>query len=271
MGMRGRPWAALAAVTVTAAAAAPAGADERKFTYSYEARTLPAGAHEFEQWATLRSRKEGGVYRSWDFREEVEYGLLDRLTVAVYLNWEYEAYRHVPGLGSEHEVEFETVSNEWKWKLTDPSADLLGSLLYAEWAIGEEYEAELKGVLSKDLGDFTAAYNFVLEWEREEEEDALGRKERESEWTISHTAGLSWAPAPGFALGVEALSRTMFEHSLAHSEHTAYFWGPNVHVASGSWWATLTFLKQVDLQEHRGLELEDHEKYEVRLIVGVSF
>ena len=37
--------------------------DERKFNYSYEAKTLPKGSWEFEQWATLKMEKESGDYR----------------------------------------------------------------------------------------------------------------------------------------------------------------------------------------------------------------
>ncbi|HXG63096.1 MAG TPA: DUF6662 family protein [Planctomycetota bacterium] len=258
-------------IGLVAAVARSADADERRFTYSYEAKTLPQGVWEFEQWATLRARKDAGVFRSWDLREEIEYGVLDRLTAALYLNWEYEAVRDVPGLDNEHEVEVETVSNEWKFKLTDPVADPVGSLLYFEWAAGEEFELETKAVLSKQVGPWVLAYNLIFEWEREEEEEPGGEEEWASEFVLSHTAGVSYEVLPGWAAGIEAVSHTEWEHNLAHSEHTAYFVGPNVHVSTARWWLTVTALKQVDLQDHRGLILDDHEKYEVRLIFGVTF
>jgi hypothetical protein len=49
-------------------------ADEKRFTYSYEPETLPAGAMEFEQWVTLRTQrtKAGEVgqqnYNKWELR-----------------------------------------------------------------------------------------------------------------------------------------------------------------------------------------------------------
>src|SRR6266498_4713313 len=64
-----------------------ARADERLFTYVQEAEVLPKGGLEFEQWLTHRRSKANGVFARWDFREELEYGLTDRLTVAGYLNF----------------------------------------------------------------------------------------------------------------------------------------------------------------------------------------
>ena len=218
------------------------------------------------------TRKDKGVFHRWDIREEFEYGVTDLFTAAVYLNFEYEAQRNVPGKQNEHEVEFEGVSFEGKYKLSDPSVDLVGSLVYGEISIGEdEFELEGKAVFSKSMGNFILAYNFIVEWEKEEETEPSGDKEWESELVISNTVGISMTLGGGWAAGVEAVSHTDFEHSFSHSEHTAYFAGPNVHLAVAGGWATLTVLKQVDLQEHTGLEFDGHEKYEVRLVVGVSF
>jgi len=54
-----------------------ARADERLFTYSYEAEVLPKGGVEFEQWLTHRRGKQDGVFAAWDFREELEFGLTE--------------------------------------------------------------------------------------------------------------------------------------------------------------------------------------------------
>src|SRR5262245_38556995 len=202
-----------AAAAVILAAALPARADERHFTYSYEAQTHPKGALEYEQWATLRTRKEAGRFDVWQFRHELEYGVTDTLTTSLYLNWEFEALRGVPGVENEHEAKFETVSNEWKYKLTDPSIDPVGTLLYAEWAVGDdEMELELKGVCSKHLGDFTFAYNLIVELEREKAKDAsTGEEEWERESVLSHTFGASYRANPNFAVGFEGVTRQIFE------------------------------------------------------------
>lgn len=260
--------AVAAAVLVCASAAQ---ADERKFNYSYEAKTLPKGGFEFEQWATLKMEKDAGDYHRLDLREEFEFGLTDRLTTAVYLNTRYQATRSVPGELNEHSFGFLSVSSEWKVKLSDPTADLVGLLLYAELALAnEEYDLELKLVLSKSLGPITVAYNFVYEWELER---AVGSS---PEWRWAHivqnTAGVSLDLPflPGSAVGVEALSEAHFERSLSGVHNSAYWVGPNVHYATGAWWATLSFLRQINIG---GLDFREgaYTKYELRLIFGVNF
>ena len=99
--------AAVPAALMLCAFATSARADERKFTYSYESKVLPQGAWEFEQWVTLRTRVESGHVQFWQFREEIEYGLTDRLTTALYLNWEYGAIR---GKAERHFVSFTSES-----------------------------------------------------------------------------------------------------------------------------------------------------------------
>lgn len=253
---------------VLAAGAVPASADERKFTYSYEAKTLPEGSWEFEQWITLRARREAGAFRHWDLREEVEYGLTDRLNTALYLNLTYKANRDVPGLPNEHELEFEGVSSEWKYKLTDPSVDPVGALLYGELTAGQEDEIELefKGVFSREVGPFTFAYNFVFEIERARETQPSGRKKWETEFGVAHTLGASYAILSGLGVGVEALAVVPLDEDFSRAGQNVYFLGPNAHVAMGPWWATLTFLLQVGDKD-----LDSHELYEVRLMVGVNF
>src|SRR5256885_688419 len=66
-------------------------ADERFFTYVYEADVLPAGKWEFEQWLTYRKGFPEGdrnfAQHLWDFREEIEYGVTDHFSSSCYLNF----------------------------------------------------------------------------------------------------------------------------------------------------------------------------------------
>ncbi len=250
------------------AGAASVQADDRKFTYSYEAKTLPQGAWEFEQWATLQTGKDAGTWNTWLFREEIEYGITDRLNASIYLNSEYQANSGVPGFDDEHSFGFKSMSTEWKYKLSDPSADALGSLLYGELGFSNaEYEIEAKLVLSKEVGGFTVAYNFIYEAEVEQEpgESPVWRWEH----SVSNTLGASYAFSERFSVGAEAMD--VFRNMPVEGERThAYFAGPNVHYSSGAWWATLTVLKQISFN---GLELTDGDntEWQFRLILGVNF
>jgi len=249
----------IAAVAILACASV-ARADERKFTYSYEAKTLPKGMWEFEQWATVRAHREIGDVWFVDLREEFEYGVTDRLTVAGYLNLEVESIRNVPGVKDETELEFETVSVEVKYKVSDPSADPVGVLFYAEVGVGgEEQELELKLVLSKHLGPVTLAYNLIFEWEREKD-----GSEWEKESMLSHTFGASFELMSHWAVGAELVIRTPYEEYFKVREESGALVGPNVHYFSESWWITFTFLVLTR-------DPDAFEKYEARVILGLNF
>ena len=258
MRSKGMSWAV--AVVAVLACSSVARADERKFTYSYEAKTLPQGTWEFEQWATLRAHRSVGDVWFLDLREEFEYGLHDRLTVAGYLNLEVESIKNVPGEKDETELEFESVSVELKWKISDPVADPLGVLFYTELAAGgDEQEVEFKLVVSKQLGPVTLAYNLIFELERAKEH---GEWERESK--IENTFGASFEFMPGWAVGAELVIRTPYEQNFKEREDTGAFVGPNIHYFSHSWWVTFTFLTLTR-------DPDTFEKYEARVIVGINF
>lgn len=249
-----------------------ARADERKFTYSYEAKTLPKGTWELEQWATLQESKDVGKWSTLLLREEVEVGVTDRLNASIYLNSTYQANHAVPGFNDEHDFGFESMSTEWKYKLGDPAADAVGSLLYGELKFSnDKYEIESKIVLSKEVGPFTFAYNFVWEAVIARATDATASPQWRWEHEISNTFGASYSFSPSFAVGVEAYDISRFDRSLS-GEHThAYYAGPNVHYAAKTWWATLTFLRQVSFGAGPEYKDSDNTKYAVRLIVGFNF
>src|ERR1043166_6720388 len=79
-------------------------ADERRFTYTYEPETMPAGAWEIEQWitwGTLRNKTVGqDHYNKWEFKTALEYGVTDNYTVELYLNTKSESFRD-PASGRE--------------------------------------------------------------------------------------------------------------------------------------------------------------------------
>ena len=58
-------------------------ADDRRFTYTYEATTSPKGSWEFEQWLTWKGYHDGDTF---DFRHELEYGITDNLQIGLYLS-----------------------------------------------------------------------------------------------------------------------------------------------------------------------------------------
>ena len=69
-------------------------------------------------------------------------------------------------------------------------------------------------------------------------------------------------------LGIAPYTESRFQNQFRHN---AFFIGPNLHVATGGWWATLTVLRQMDRGSDSELVLDGLSESEVRLIVGVNF
>ena len=264
------------ACLVAAAVAAlppPSFADERMFTYSYEAvSVLPKGGWEFEQWITYRGDKGEGTFARWDLREEIEYGVTDRYTTALYLNFRDVHSDPGGGAGSEDDFEFRGISSEHKYQLLNPRTKPLGVLLYGEVTTeGSFLELEQKLVLQKFFGEderWNAVFNAIVEEEWEYESSGT-----EEEMSLEFTAGLSYKLNSNWAVGVEGRNHRVFEGFTTEEEASAWFVGPNVHYGTSKWWATLTVLPQVSGRpdDEDGLNFSEHERIEVRLIAGINF
>ena len=247
-----------------------AHADERLFTYSYEAEVLPKKRWEVEQWFTQRYGKQSGDFAAFDFREELEYGFLDKLTTALYLNFKSEYASHVgDSKETTNKFTFEGFSSEWKYQILNPNKDFIGLLAYFETTYsGEELELEEKIILQKNLGEkIVLVANIVSAEQWTFENDAS-----EKAFELEFTSGAAYKLNKNWSVGVEVRNNNLYP-DYATPEQTAWFVGPNVHYGNPRWWATLTVLPQVgghpDTKD--GFELEEHERIEVRLLAGINF
>lgn len=243
-------------------------ADERRFTYVYEPDVLPKGEFEFEQSITSKIGREDGDYVQWKLREEIEYGLTDKLTTALYLNFKDTYFSPKDkSLENEREFEFAGVSSEWKYQLSNPYTDSIGSLLYFESTFeSDEVELEEKIVLGKELSKrWIAALNATIEqkWK-------FDHGETEEEAELEFTAGVSYRFAPAWSAGLELRNVREYDGLDFGTEKLAsWYVGPNIHYGAPDWWMTLTVLPQIPLESDRNLE--DAERVEVRLLAGVGF
>lgn len=301
---RGRLLAATAALCIAMLPFTPAIADENYFGYVYGAETLPKGRWEAYQWVTARLGKEAGSYTAFDLRTEVETGLTDKLQLAFYLNSRAHEIEDVPGLEDRSSFAFQGVSTELKYRLKSPYLDGYGFAFYVEpgysridkigGEVEEEIELELKAIFQKNFMDDTVvwAVNYTLEpeWvigeeveehagEVEEGEGLPGGDEAEEEHEAKKelaeelTTGLSVRFAPRWFLGAELRAHSEWP-DFSHREHLALFLGPTIHYGAQRWWWTLTYLPQ--LWGHpdgsaSNLQLDEHERSEIRLKVGLNF
>lgn len=288
----------LLVLTLLALVSPRAHADESLFGYIYTTDSLPKGQAEYEQWLTLRTGKARGTYRSLDVRNELEYGVTDRLSASLYLNssWlknanVYDAEDPSQNLPDSDRYDINGMSVELKYRLLSPYVDPIGLSVYLEPElevrdqqtgldqIGKALEFRL--ILHKTYLDdtLTIASNIMFEpeWER-----ANGFTNKEL-W-FEFTAGVSYRIVSNWWLGLEFRNHREFpDFDFGNQEHSAFFLGPNVHYGTKDFWVTLTVLPQIagtpgllgtgfDGQPIDGgsLHLGQHEKLETRLKFGLN-
>ena len=270
-----RLWAVLA----TCISLVSTQADERRFTYTYEPEVPLKGTLAFEQWVTLRTqRTKGGAvqqgnYNQWELREELEYGVTDRYAVALYLNGSAQSFKDfsTSPATSRSKTEFGGVSLENRYMVLNPANNKVGLTLYFEPRFsGDEAELEQKIIIGQRHGAWKWALNLshATEWKNN-----LHDKEGELElaFGLARDLGKHWS------LGFELRDHNELPE-YRRWENTAVFLGPVVNYRQEKWWATLSVLPQVygrnflgNSDNSRNLDLEGHERVNVRLIVGFSF
>jgi hypothetical protein len=256
----------LRAVLIVAASASAAAASERHFTYAYESGVLRPGAREIEPWNTFRLGKSD-FYSRLDTRIEAELGLTDRLQTSLYLD--FEAVAADTPLGRTRTTELQGISSEWKLKLSDPVADRAGVALYGELSAGpSEMEVEAKLILDKRVGRLLGAINLVAEQEWEFEEEGTER-----ETALEVDAAACWFLTPRLTAGLELRSHTVLPPGDEETR-SALFLGPTVSYAREGWWVAASVLPQIRALAGASdghLDLEEHERVEVRVLIGLEF
>jgi hypothetical protein len=236
---------------------APAGADQRHFTYTYEVFTASKGEVELENWVTWQFHHgRGGApdTNQFDFRHEFEFGITDRFQASLYFaDWHVNDHP-----GGEDRVHFDDAALELIYRLSDPVNDFVGSAVYGEVRGGPDFlELESKILLQKNFGKWVAAYNATVEgrW--------LGAHLDEREGEFQQTAALSYEISPRFMLGAEALHEIDLPN-WDKAEKSVVWAGPNASVRSGHWYVTVTALAR--LTDNRG-----EPNVQTRLITGFEF
>ena len=255
--------------------AASSRGDERRFTYTYEPETLPAGVFEVENWVTLGAERNATVgqenYRRWDLRQELEYGVTDWYSASLYLNETVESFREPTTGANVSDSDWKGVSLENRFNVVNPATHAVGLTLYLEGRYsGQEAELEEKIIIGQRYGKWKWAFNLIQETEWEDE---LSKVEGE----VGASLGIARDLGKHWALGLEFRNENILPDYKSW-ESSAFFLGPTFSYRRESWWAALTVMPQIygwnnsasqDGDSH--LELNDHEKVNVRLLFGISF
>ncbi|MBC8126981.1 MAG: hypothetical protein H8M99_07545 [Gloeobacteraceae cyanobacterium ES-bin-144] len=236
------------------ALATSADAGSRRFTYSYETTTMPKGAMELESWVTWKTQKSSTPgFERFDFRNEFEYGLTDRLQLAFYFaDWRYEK-SDADGDRSE----FRDIALEAIYNMTDPNTTPFGSALYGEIKGSDDFiELEAKLLLQKNFGKWIFVYNVggEIKWEDEYLND---------EAELMESAGLSYQINPSWSVGAEVLHEIAVPDVETIGDSGVYF-GPNISWRNDRFSVAVTGLWQLTT-------LDDEPDFQLRTIFAIDF
>ncbi len=295
----------------------PAAADENLFGYLLGAEPTPKGHNEVYAWLTRRWDKGAGDYTAHDLKLEYEKGVTDRLAAAVYLNGQaidtsgirIDAYMPAD---KQYGMRPSGVEAALKYSFLTPALDDIGLAAYFSFTYDwldphsgqdkKQYTAEAKLLLQKyaldgqlvwvgNLGlESTYAHrkpidNLPINDDSGEPLDWPNIPEMELGFVAG--TGVSYRFAPNWYLGAEVLHDREMETEVG-TERWSWQAGPTLHYGARKWWATLTWLKQLqgggeqfgpasyDGQAYPGqndpnLHLVEKTKNELRLKVGYNF
>ncbi len=247
-------------------------ANERRFGYTYETSVLPNGAKEIEIWNTDR-RGRGYFYRRLDQRVEYEFGLGSNLMSAFYLNYTSKAKDdNGNASGGEKSNSYAaSISSEWKYKILDRVADPIGFAVYGEGTLGtDKYEIEGKLIFDKQIKNILIAFDIVGELESESDV-VTGNEIVSEEIKLMSDFGIAYVFTNGFGTGVELRNENIFIDGSV--KHSSLFGGLTFSYSTEAWWATLSFLPQINSfkggsTSGKTLDLNEFEKFQTRLLLS---
>jgi len=262
-------------------------AQDRVFARTYQSNVISKGSFDFEYWTTLRTGKVGfgspfAFGRHLDSRYEMEFGLGKNIQTAFYFNTYNFKYAMLDSSASSFptQTQIETsFSNEWKFKLSDPVANKIGSALYLEVTAGsDEYELEGKFILDKRYNNDLFALNIVggleLETVVKRQGNSINRlNELFTPIEINYAYMHFFNSYSG--IGLEVTNRNLLSEDNGW-EHSVLFGGPTFFINQGRFFVVLNALPQlVNLHKtdvapgNRVLDI--YEDFDFRLITGYSF
>jgi len=280
-------------------------AEESQFAYTYTTDLLPKGAMEVEQWMTWRHQKIAGSYDQVEGRTEFEYGLSDRMQVALYANYAWtRAYHNGPdGATTPPEqfsdkafdpdsyfrsTRFTGVSAEVIYRVLSPYTDGVGLAFYAEPTVGNNFrEMELKAILQKNYLDdrLTLAANFTYapEWRYLDDSNAVSGKSWQYETDVNLNLAASYRFASNWSAGFEFLNEHEYNsYRFTNETNNGYYFGPTIHYGGKKYFVTATFLEQLPWAKAHSATVpgvlvggrvydNDYERYRLRVKAGFYF
>ncbi|HEX7451730.1 MAG TPA: hypothetical protein VF294_05575 [Polyangiaceae bacterium] len=244
-----------------------ASAAERHFGFSYESSVQSPGTAELQPWTTVRAGR-AEYYSSLAARFGFDFGIAKHLEGAVF--WNLSATTEdvqAPGAAAPARLsttDFQALSAQIKYKLSDPVADALGCALLVEGTYGPfvtGFEGRL--ILDEQLGSLLLAANLIG--------GDFGQLDRRPtfEGSLGATVGAGYFVTPSFMPSLELRSETAFDSNI---DRSVLYLGPSLSLLSGRYWTTLAVLPQLaalkGASPSRNLDLSQNERLQARVLFG---
>lgn len=290
----------LAAGLLMAVTVPMAHADENLLGYVTGAETLPANAQEAYLWVTQREGKGTGEYTAYDVEAEYEYGFTPKLTGSFAVNGMaldtsglvIDGY--LPG-AQEFGLKTSGVEGKLKYMFLSPAKDAIGLAgrmsLEHSWVDPHSGRDKNTTSLEADLllqkffldDQLVGLANFGVETTYADRKpiDNLPPgfdwpTDPEMEIELKTGFGASYRVAPNWFIGAETVYETEFETEVGQ-ERWSWFAGPSIHYGGATWWATLTYMDQLEGggETYPGqpddLHLIEKTEHEIRFKLGYNF
>ena len=253
----------------------PCEAQDRVFSTTYQSNVLPYGVRDFEFWSTCRNGHKPNFYLGMDNRFEFEIGLGKNVQTSLYFNTD-NSMQSDPNMKSDAITQDLGIgiSNEWKWKIADPVANVVGCALYQEFELEpDEFEWESKLILDKRFGKNLIAFNAVFQYQLA---FLSSQGNLYNTWNKPFEFDLGYMHffGKGFGLGLEAKNHNDFSQGNGW-ENSLMYAGPSLFINGDGWLITMNFLPQLQNIHKTGtspdnLVLDQHERYETRVVLSFS-
>jgi hypothetical protein len=268
---------AVAASATIAAAAQPAAANPRPLPFSYPYETLPHEALEVEQYVDLipvrvvrelpDGTTEGVVSLRALLQTELEYGLTDRLEIALYF-----AFRQ-GGSASTPFLRFQGLKQRLRYRFKEQGEWPVNVGVYLEVAeYHNEVEFEEKILLSRRFGPVNVVANLWVEQE-------YYFQTEEAKYIYNPTIGVTYEVSPRLSLGAEYWARGRFDSGRGPTDMdgstdattaTVHYAGPTLLLQGKKAWFAVGAYARLD-QLDTGVAVGDpYGKLWFRTLLGVD-
>ncbi len=235
------------------------GAD-RHFIFNYESNNLGPGERDLETYTWYQFGRDY-FYSAMNQSIEFEAGLDEGVQSSLYVNFTQRFADQ--GNGAQLDTTgpvLDGISNEWKFKLMDSSADAFGLGLYFEPEFEpDDFELETKIIVDKNMGSWLWTFNLLAS-------PTFDYTDTNESLLIRPSFGAGYFLSNSVFIGIEAMDENFYDNQPMRSVLSM---GPCIQYSGKNWWVELCFMPQLASIGSTALDYTDSQRDQIA--VATSF